>query len=89
LVLKEKERKKGRKKEKKGKNETKQASKQASKQELGSGGGGGGAHFTFQHSGGRGGRGLGGVSEFRVSLAYKVNSRTARAIIQKNPVSKN
>jgi hypothetical protein len=36
-----------------------------------------------QHSGGRGRR----ISEFEVSLGYKVSSRTARAI-QRNPVSK-
>ena len=35
-----------------------------------------------QHSGGRGRR----ISEFEVSLVYRVSSRTARAI-QRNPVS--
>ena len=28
-------------------------------------------------------------SEFKVSLVYKVSSRTARAVTQRNPVSKN
>jgi hypothetical protein len=37
-----------------------------------------------QHSRGRGRQ----ISEFKVSLVYKVSSRTARAI-QRNPVSKN
>jgi hypothetical protein len=37
-----------------------------------------------QHSGGRGRQ----ISEFEVSLAYRVSSRTARAT-QRNPVSKN
>jgi hypothetical protein len=44
----------------------------------------GGAHLESQHSGGRGRR----ISEFEVSLVYKVSSRTARTI-QRNPVSKN
>jgi hypothetical protein len=37
-----------------------------------------------QHSGGRGRW----ISEFQVSLVYRVSSRTARAT-QRNPVSKN
>jgi hypothetical protein len=44
----------------------------------------GGARLLSQHSGGRGRQ----ISEFEVSLVYKVSSRTARAI-QRNPVSKN
>jgi hypothetical protein len=39
--------------------------------------------FNPQHLGGRGRR----ISEFEVSLVYKVSSRTARTI-QRNPVSK-
>jgi hypothetical protein len=46
--------------------------------------GGGAARLYSQHLGGRGRR----ISEFKVSLVYKVSSRSARAI-QRNPVSKN
>jgi hypothetical protein len=46
--------------------------------------GGGGAHLKSQHLGGRGRW----ISEFEVSLVYRVSSRTARAI-QSKPVSKN
>jgi hypothetical protein len=44
----------------------------------------GGARLKSQHLGGRGR----GISEFKVSLVYRVSSRTARAI-QRNPVLKN
>jgi hypothetical protein len=43
----------------------------------------GGARLSSQHSRGRGRW----ISEFEVSLVYRVSSRTARAI-QRNPVSK-
>ena len=46
---------------------------------MGAGSGG----SPSQHSGGRGRR----ISEFEVSLVYRVSSRTARAT-QRNPVSK-
>jgi hypothetical protein len=45
--------------------------------------GSGGAHLKCQHSGGRGRQ----ISEFEVSLVYRVSSRTAKAT-QRNPVSK-
>jgi hypothetical protein len=44
---------------------------------------------TFNPSTGWGGGGRGRwISEFKATLAYKVNSRTAKAT-QRNPVSKN
>jgi hypothetical protein len=46
--------------------------------------GSGGTCLSSQHLGGRGRQ----ISEFKVSLVYRVSSRTARAI-QRNPVSKN
>jgi hypothetical protein len=44
----------------------------------------GGALISSQYSGGRGRQ----ISEFEVSLVYRVSSRIARAI-QRNPVLKN
>jgi hypothetical protein len=44
----------------------------------------GGAHLYSQHMGGKGRQ----ISEFEVSLVYRVNSKTARTI-QRNPVSEN
>jgi hypothetical protein len=66
-----------RKKRKKKKQEQKR--KQKNKKQAGRGG----ACLYSQHLGSRGRR----ISEFEVSLVYKVSSRTARAI-QRNPVLK-
>ena len=42
------------------------------------------AHFLSQHPGGRDRQ----ISEFEVSLVYRVSSRTARAVTQRNYVLK-
>ena len=44
--------------------------------------------FNPRVNGGRGGRGR-QISEFKVSLVYRASSRTARAVKQRNLVSKN